>query len=86
MNVMKEGYKMKAYKKLFLVFVMAFGLALAGGSLLSVHADAQCAPCGLSLSFQSPCSLQQPAYSGPNYYRDGNFVSPAEYWHQFYNG
>ena len=33
---------MKVNKKLFLVFVMAFSLALAGGSVFSTHASANC--------------------------------------------
>ena len=71
---------MKAYKRLFVVFMMAFALALAGGIALSSQAGAAC--CSCSQSFQS----RQPAYSGPLYSRDGRLVPSATYWHQFYNG
>lgn len=71
---------MKVHKKLFLVFVMAFAVALAGGSALSVNANAQCSACGMTLRPQAP------AYAGPLFCRDGQLVPPASYWQQYHNG
>ena len=78
---------MKVNKKLFVVFVMAFALAMAGGSVFSTHANAQCSLCGFSLSFLSPCNWHLPKCNCANAGVEGmSYAPPASTWHQFYNG
>ena len=52
---------MKTYKKLLLVFVMVFTLAMAGGGIFATNANAQCGFCGFDLSWLSPCNWHFPS-------------------------
>ncbi|MDR3553613.1 MAG: hypothetical protein P4L55_02540 [Syntrophobacteraceae bacterium] len=52
---------MRTNKKLLVVFVMVFALAMAGGGIFATNANAQCGICGLNLSWLNPCNWHFPS-------------------------
>ncbi|MGC9193994.1 MAG: hypothetical protein ACP5IL_00900 [Syntrophobacteraceae bacterium] len=51
---------MKLNKKMLLVFVMVFALAIAGGGVFATNAHAECGLCSLNFSWLNPCNWHFP--------------------------